>query len=77
MQINEGKTLQTFLSKLPTSREDIADWIRGKDDCAGFFDISLAVRRGDIDKAQALCARYRSMLSDLEVEAFKAFGLLL
>lgn len=55
---------------------EIASWITRKDDCCAFQDIACAVRCGDIAKARSLATRYRSWLSDYEVEWFIKFGLL-
>jgi len=64
------------MDKFPTDPEEIALWISRKDSCAAFADIARAVRKGDRDKARALVRRYRPWLSEWEIEAFTAFGLL-
>jgi len=58
------------------TREQIADWIKTKDDCCAFADIARAVRLGDDTEARMLAARYRSWLSAYEIEWFTKFGLL-
>lgn len=60
----------------PTDSKGIALWISGKDDCCAFQDIAREVRKGNVDGARALAARYRPWLSAYEIEAFTAFGLL-
>ena len=58
------------------TREAIAAWIRQKDSCCAFQDLSRQVL-DDWEGAKATAQKYRAWFSEYEAQRLKEFGLLL